>query len=159
MSNLKKVIKEAVKEAIQEELKDILLEAVKTPKVITAAPPQQIKVEEQKVTPQQPQMSMEEKRQSYQNILGETQQDLDKGKDGFVGGSGDAYKKAYPKIASAILSGEKVKIKYSNINLEENKLSNKATEDVMLTGMVDRKMDKMLQEIKAIKSIVSKKIL
>ena len=76
MSNLKKVIKEAVREAIQEELKDILLEAVKTPKVITAAPPQQIKVEEQKVTPQQPQMSMEEKRQSYQNILGETQQGL-----------------------------------------------------------------------------------
>ena len=29
---LKKLIKEAVKEAIQEELKDILLEAVKTPK-------------------------------------------------------------------------------------------------------------------------------
>jgi len=31
---LKKVIKEAVKEAIQEELKDILLEAVRTPKTV-----------------------------------------------------------------------------------------------------------------------------
>ena len=30
-------------------------------------------------------------------LVGETQQDLDKGKDGFVGGSGDAYKKMYPK--------------------------------------------------------------
>ena len=91
-------------------------------------------------------------------LLGETQQDLDKGKDGFVGGSGDAYKKAYPKIAKAILNGEKVTIKYTNINLEEKQISNKATDDVMLTGMVDAKMDKMLSEIKAIKSIISKKI-
>lgn len=92
-------------------------------------------------------------------LLGETQQDLDKGKDGFVGGSGDAYKKAYPKIAKAILNGEKVTIKYTNINLEEKEISNKATDDVMLTGMVDAKMDKMLSEIKAIKSIISKKII
>ena len=92
-------------------------------------------------------------------LLGETQQDLDKGKDGFVGGSGDAYKKAYPKIAKAILNGEKVTIKYTNINLEEKQISNKATDDVMLTGMVGSKMDKMLNEIKAIKSIISKKII
>jgi hypothetical protein len=92
-------------------------------------------------------------------LLGETQQDLDKGKDGFVGGSGDAYKKAYPKIANSILNGEKVTIKYSNINLEEKQISNKSTDDVMLTGMVDAKMDKMLNEIKAIKSIISKKII
>ena len=46
-----------------------------------------------------------------------------------------------------------------NINLEEKQISNKATDDVMLTGMVDAKMDKMLSEIKAIKSIISKKII
>ena len=50
-------------------------------------------------------------------LLGETQQDLDKGKDGFIGGSGDAYKKMYPKVAEAILSGEKVTIQYSNISM------------------------------------------
>jgi hypothetical protein len=33
-SDFKKIIKEAVREAIQEELKDILLEAVRTPKTI-----------------------------------------------------------------------------------------------------------------------------
>ncbi len=92
-------------------------------------------------------------------LLGETQQDLDKGKDGFVGGSGDAYKKAYPKIAKALLNDEKVTIKYSNINLDQQELSNKSTDDVILTGMVDAKMDKMLKEIKNIKSIISKKIL
>ena len=34
LSELKVVVKEAVKEAIQEEMKDILLEAVKSPKSI-----------------------------------------------------------------------------------------------------------------------------
>ena len=94
-------------------------------------------------------------------IVGETQQDLDKGKDGFVGGSGDAYKKLYPKVRDALLAGEKVTIKYSDINFEEGKqdVSNKATTDVVLTSMVERKMDKMLQEINNIKLIVTKKVL
>ena len=94
-------------------------------------------------------------------LVGETQQDLDKGKDGFVGGSGDAYKKLYPKVRDALLAGEKVTIKYSDINLEEGKqdVSNKATTDVVLTSMVERKMDKMMQEINNIKLIVTKKVL
>ena len=42
INELKKLVKSAVKEAIQEELKEILLEAVKSPKVVTEsfAPPQ-----------------------------------------------------------------------------------------------------------------------
>ena len=36
LSQLKSIVKEAVKEAIQEEMKDILLEAVKTPKQIVS---------------------------------------------------------------------------------------------------------------------------
>ena len=48
-------------------------------------------------------------------LVGETQQDLDKGKDGFVGNSGVAYKKMYPKIADAILAGDEVTIKYTHI--------------------------------------------
>ena len=70
-SQLKTLIKEAVKEAIQEELKDILLEAVKTPKVITHTPPP-VMENITPIPPQQPQMSAEEKRTAYQNILGET---------------------------------------------------------------------------------------
>ena len=69
-SELKQLIKESVREAIQEELKDILLEAVKTPKVTTiASVPHQTVVEQQ--TPQQPVMSAEEKRSAYSNILGD----------------------------------------------------------------------------------------
>jgi hypothetical protein len=59
-------------------------------------------------------------------ILGETQTDLDKGKDGFVGNSGVAYKKMYPKVKDAIKAGDEVTIKYSNVkdmlNVDELKL-------------------------------------
>jgi len=63
-------------------------------------------------------------------LVGETQQDLDKGKDGFVGGSGDAYKKMYPKVANALISGEKVTIKYSNINFNKE-ISNDSPPDMI----------------------------
>ena len=69
-SELKRLIKEAVKEAIQEELKEILLEAVKTPKVVSQQSTLTPVVETQ--NPQQPVMSASEKRQAYQNILGDT---------------------------------------------------------------------------------------
>lgn len=64
---LKKMIKEAVKEAIQEELKDILLEAVRSPK-------QQVveNIQPQKIV-EGPSMSSNEKREAYQNILGDMQ--------------------------------------------------------------------------------------
>jgi len=65
---LKKLIKEAVKEAIQEELKDILLEAVRSPKqtVVESVQPQQKIVDG-------PSMSSNERRAAYQNILGDMQ--------------------------------------------------------------------------------------
>tara|TARA_R110000824_G_scaffold245615_1_gene434682 strand:+ start:3820 stop:4173 length:354 start_codon:yes stop_codon:yes gene_type:complete len=72
-SALKTIIKEAVKEAIQEELKEILLEAVKTPKVI-AQPTYTTPVMENMVppAPQTPTMTAEAKRAAYENILGDT---------------------------------------------------------------------------------------
>ena len=92
-------------------------------------------------------------------LVGETQQDLDRGKDGFVGGSGDAYKKMYPKVRDALLNGEKVTIKYSDINTNDApKLSNKAQDDVMLTHMVDKKFDTIIKELKTLKDIQLKKI-
>ncbi len=38
LNQLKSIVKQAVKEAIQEEMKDILLEAIKTPKQVVSAP-------------------------------------------------------------------------------------------------------------------------
>ena len=64
---LKKLIKQAVKEAIQEELKDILLEAVRSPKqtVVESVQPQKVV--------DGPSMSSNERRAAYQNILGDMQ--------------------------------------------------------------------------------------
>ena len=64
---LKKLIKQAVREAIQEEIKDILLEAVKSPRqqvVEHIQPP---------VAVNTPSMSSTEKREAYKNILGDMQ--------------------------------------------------------------------------------------
>ena len=70
---LKKILKETVREVIQEELKDILLEAVKTPKVITSPPiVESYKPSTPSPSPTTPIMSSEEKRDAYKNILGET---------------------------------------------------------------------------------------
>lgn len=70
-------------------------------------------------------------------LVGETQQDIDKGKDGFVGGSGDAYKKLYPKVKDAILNGEKVTIKISKINLED-KISNDSPPDMLHPSFIKK---------------------
>jgi hypothetical protein len=73
LTQLKSIVKEAVKEAIQEEMKDILLEAVRSPKQVVA--------DYQSPNPSLgkslsnnpiPQKSKEELRESYRNILGET---------------------------------------------------------------------------------------
>lgn len=64
---LKKLIKEAVREAIQEELKDILLEAVRTPKTIVKESIQTI--DAPKPTFTQPTMDT---RKAYSEIMNET---------------------------------------------------------------------------------------
>ena len=70
---LKKILKETVREVIQEELKDILLEAVKNPKVITPSPiVESYKPSITTPSPTNPVMSSQEKRDAYKNILGET---------------------------------------------------------------------------------------
>lgn len=64
---LKKLIKDAVREAIQEELKDILLEAVRSPKTIIKESNQPPETFKPSFT--QPTMDL---RQKYKDILGET---------------------------------------------------------------------------------------
>jgi hypothetical protein len=64
---LKKFIKEAVREAIQEELKDILLEAVRSPKQIVRESIQHIETPKPSFT--QPTMDF---RSKYAEVLGET---------------------------------------------------------------------------------------
>jgi NADH:ubiquinone oxidoreductase subunit D len=72
---LKKAIKEVVKEVIQEELKEILLEAVKGTKIVQPQTMVESTIPQQPQTPimnSQPQMSHQQQREAYKNILGET---------------------------------------------------------------------------------------
>jgi len=77
-SDFKKIIKEAVKEAIQEELKDILLEAVKAPKMVPVGTGFGT-VTESKGTYAQPhieqpkKLTPAERQAMFGNILGEMQ--------------------------------------------------------------------------------------
>ena len=73
LTELKKVLKETVREVIQEELKDILLEAIKTPKVVTQTPVMESLTTSPPIpSPTTPVMSSQDKRDAYKNILGET---------------------------------------------------------------------------------------
>ena len=77
-------------------------------------------------------------------IVGETQQDLEVSKDGFVGSSTVAYKKMYAKVAGQLLQGKDVTIEYTTINkLLEKEVDNKAKDHVVLADTVYEK----LQEI------------
>ena len=77
-------------------------------------------------------------------IVGETQQDLDRSDDGFIGHSGTAYVKLYNKVSKKLLMGESVSIEYTTITkLLEKPLSNASTDDVVLSRTVMEK----LQEI------------
>ena len=71
VSQLKTIVKEAVKEAIQEEIKDILLEAVKSPKqIISQYTPTESKVDTPSPTNPIATKSKEEIRENYMKVLG-----------------------------------------------------------------------------------------
>jgi len=72
-TELKNMIKASVREAIQEELKDILLEAVRAPKISNISPTvvQESLIPQQPQQPPQTQLTTEDKRAAYKNILGE----------------------------------------------------------------------------------------
>jgi len=72
-TELKKLIKEAVKEAIQEEMKDVLLEAVRAPKISGTAEPSPVMETVNNVNPP---MNSAQQREAYQNVLGGMQKNF-----------------------------------------------------------------------------------
>lgn len=73
ISALRKIIREEVKGAIQEELKDILLEAVKSPKqVVSEYKPVESTISTPTPTNPVASKTRAELREGYKNILGET---------------------------------------------------------------------------------------
>jgi len=77
-------------------------------------------------------------------IVGETQQDLDRSDDGFIGHSGTAYGKLYNRVSKKLLMGENVSIEYTTITkLLEKPLSNASTDDVVLSRTVMEKLEEI----------------
>ena len=86
-------------------------------------------------------------------LVGDTQQDLDVSKDGFIGASRNAYKKMYDKIAVPMVNGEKVTLKVSSINLSNlTQIDNKQKDTMLSIPMVMAKLGSMSADIKQIKA-------
>ena len=86
-------------------------------------------------------------------IVGETQQDLEVSKDGFIGSSTVAYKKMYAKVAGQLLQGKKVTIEYTTINkLLEKEVDNLAKDHTVLASTVYEKLQEINGNVLTIKS-------
>jgi RNase P/RNase MRP subunit p29 len=93
-------------------------------------------------------------------IVGETQQDLEISKDGFIGSSTVAYKKMYAKVAAQLLQGKKVTIEYTTINkLLEKEIDNKAKDHLVLADSVYEKLQEINGNVLTIKSKLSGKVI
>ena len=99
-------------------------------------------------------------------LVGNTQQDLDVSKDGFIGSSRVAYEKMYPKVRDALVAGEKVTIKYSNINLNEiieevvsEGIDNKSGPTYMNPADVQEKLQEISGEIQVLTAMLKGRLI
>ena len=95
-------------------------------------------------------------------IVGETQQDLEVSKDGFIGSSTVAYKKMYAKVAGQLLQGKKVTIEYTTINKLLSgtpEVDNKSKEHLVLADSVYEKLQEINGNVLTIKSKLSGKVI
>jgi len=93
-------------------------------------------------------------------IVGETQQDLDRSQDGFIGHSGTAYQKMYKKVAGQLLQGKSVSIEYTTINkLLEGQVDNKAKDHLVLSSTVMEKLQEINGNVLTIKSKLNGKVI
>lgn len=88
-------------------------------------------------------------------ILGNTQTNNRIAKDGFVGSSVDAYKFVYPRVAAAIEAGLDVEVEYIDFDGDVKEVSNKATDDVILTSTVMEKLQEISGEIQVMSAKLS----
>tara|TARA_B100001250_G_C19785058_1_gene783737 strand:- start:1242 stop:1841 length:600 start_codon:yes stop_codon:yes gene_type:complete len=83
-------------------------------------------------------------------ILGNTQTNNRIAKDGFIGSSVDAYKFVYPRVQSAIEAGLDVEVTYIDYDGDVQEISNKSTNDVILTSTVMEKLQEISGEIQVV---------
>ena len=114
-SELKSFIKEAVREAIQEELKDILLEAVRAPKLPIQETYQMSPVVVDAASPQPPQKSATEKRAMMESIMG----DMRRGQDTLSFNSANAVTANTLQVAPGMnTTGDGTKLPEGNVGLD-----------------------------------------
>ena len=94
-------------------------------------------------------------------IVGETQQDLDSSKDGFIGSSTVAYKKMYAKVANQLLQGKKVSIEYTTIDnlFKQGAADNQAKDHTVLATTVYDKLQEINGNVLTIKSKLDGKVI
>jgi len=83
-------------------------------------------------------------------ILGNTQTNNRIAKDGFIGSSVDAYKFVFPRVQSAIEAGLDVEVTYIDYDGDVQELSNKSTDDVVLTSTVMEKLQEISGEVQVL---------
>ena len=81
-------------------------------------------------------------------LVGDTQQDLDVSKDGFIGSSGNAYKKFYPKVAEVLENGEEVTLNVSKIKIVDQAVSNKSGSEYINSSQVFDKLSEINGQLK-----------
>lgn len=93
-------------------------------------------------------------------IVGETQQDLEVSKDGFIGSSTVAYQKMYAKVAGQLLQGKPVSIEYTTINkLLEKDTDNASKDHTVLATTVYDKLQEINGNVLTIKSKLSGRVI
>jgi len=94
-------------------------------------------------------------------IVGETQQDLDISKDGFIGSSAVAYKKMYAKVAGQLLQGKDVTIEYTTIDnlFKQTNVDNTAQDHVVLSTTIYDKLQEINGNVLTIKAKLNGKVI
>jgi hypothetical protein len=83
-------------------------------------------------------------------LLGNTQTSNLVAKDGFIGLSRDAYKLVYPRVLAAIESGLDVEVEYIDYDGDVKDISNKSTDDVILTSTIMDKLKEISGEVQTL---------
>jgi len=80
-------------------------------------------------------------------LTGNTQQDLDLGKDGMIGQSRIAYQNMYAKVAKVLLQGKPVTLEVSKINLDGAAAPEKSSDSKTLDSIHEKvtRIDAKLQ--------------
>jgi len=71
-------------------------------------------------------------------LTGNTQQDLDLGKDGMIGQSRNAYERMYKKVAAVLLQGKPVELEVSKINLDGATETEQSSDKQMLHAIHEK---------------------